>query len=50
MIDARDKVIAEQARELARWKHSAEPPGQRRLSKFKKGPALLGTPLDTERS
>jgi transposase-like protein len=47
--DARDKIIAEQARELTRWKHRAER-AEALVEIQKKVSALLGTPLDTERS
>ena len=47
--DPRDKKLAEQARELARWKHRAER-AEALVEVQKKLVALLGTPLDTERS
>ena len=47
--DARDKVIAEQARELTRWKHRAER-AEALVELQKKLSALLGTPLDAEPS
>ena len=47
--DPRDKKIAEQARELARWKHRAER-AEALVDVQKKLAALLGTPLDGERS
>jgi transposase len=49
VTDARDKVIAEQASELARWKHRAER-AEALVEVQKKVAALLGTPLDAERS
>ena len=45
--DARDKVIAEQARELTRWKYRAER-AEALVEVQKKVAALLGTPLDAE--
>ena len=47
--DARDKVIADQARELARWKLRAER-AEALVELQKKVAALLGTPLTTENS
>ncbi len=47
--DGRDKVIAEQARELTRWKHRAER-AEALVELQKKLSALLGTPLDAEPS
>ena len=47
--DARDKVIADQARELARWKLRAER-AEALVELQKKLAALLGTPLTTENS
>jgi transposase-like protein len=47
--DARDKVIADQARELARWKQRAER-AEALVELQKKLSALLGTPLTTEPS
>jgi len=49
VIDARDKVIAEQARELTRWKHRAER-AEALVELQKKVAALLGTPRSIERS
>ena len=49
VTDSRDKVIAEQARELTRWKHRAER-AEALVEVQKKVAALLGTPLDIERS
>jgi transposase len=49
VTDSRDKVIAEQARELTRWKHRAER-AETLVELQKKLAALLGTPLDTEPS
>ena len=49
VTDARDKVIAEQTRELARWKHRAER-AEALVEIQKKVAALLGTPLPTEPS
>jgi len=47
--DPRDKTIAEQAREIARWKHRAER-AEALVEVQKKLAALLGTPLEIERS
>ena len=47
--DPRDKVIADQARELARWKQRAER-AEALVELQKKLAALLGTPLSTEGS
>jgi transposase-like protein len=47
--DPRDKVIAPQARELARWKQRAER-AEALVELQKKLGALLGTPLTTESS
>jgi transposase len=47
--DSRDKVIAEQARELARWKLRAER-AEALVELQKKLAALLGTPFTTENS
>lgn len=47
--DARDKVIADQARELARWKARAER-AEGLVELQKKLASLLGTPLTTETS
>jgi transposase len=49
VTDSRDKVIAEQARELTRWKYRAER-AEALVEVQKKVAALLGTPLDGERS
>jgi transposase-like protein len=49
VTDSRDKIIAEQARELTRWKHRAER-AEALVELQKKVAALLGTPLDVERS
>ncbi len=49
VTDSRDKVIAEQARELARWKHRTER-AEALVELQKKVAALLGTPLDDARS
>ncbi len=49
VTDARDKVIAEQARDLTRWKHRAER-AEALVELQKKLAALLGTPLDDARS
>ena len=49
VTDSRDKVIAEQARELARWKRRAER-AEALVEVQKKVAALLGTPLDAEPS
>jgi transposase len=49
VTDSRDKVIAEQARELTRWKHRAER-AETLVELQKKLSALLGTPLDAEPS
>jgi transposase len=49
MTDSLDKIIAEQARELTRWKHRAER-AEALVEVQKKVAALLGTPLDIERS
>ena len=49
VVDARDKVIAEQARELTRWKHRAER-AEALVELQEKLAALLGTPLDAEPS
>jgi transposase-like protein len=46
--DARDKKIAEQERETARWKKRAER-AEALVEVQKKVAALLGTPLDDER-
>jgi transposase len=47
--DARDKVLADQAREIARWKLRAER-AEALVELQKKLAALLGTPLTTENS
>ena len=49
VTDPRDKVIAELARETARWKQRAER-AEALVEVQKKVAALLGTPLDAERS
>jgi transposase len=49
VTDSRDKVIAEQARELTRWKHRANR-AEALVELQKKLSALLRTPLDTEPS
>jgi transposase len=49
IADSRDKVIAEQARDLTRWKHRAER-AEALVEVQKKVAALLGAPLDIERS
>jgi transposase-like protein len=49
VTDSRDKVIADQARELTRWKYRAER-AEALVEVQKKVAALLGTPLDGERS
>jgi transposase len=49
VTDSRDRVIAEQARELVQWKHRAER-AEALVEVQKKVAALLGAPLDTERS
>ena len=48
VTDSRDKVIADQARELTRWKYRAER-AEVLVEVQKKVAALLGTPLDGER-
>jgi transposase len=49
VTDSRDRVIAEQAREIMRWKHRAE--RAEALGELQKEvAALLGTPPDTARS
>ena len=47
--DPRDRKIVEQDREIVRWKHRAER-AEALVEVQKKVAALLGTPLDTERS
>jgi len=47
--DSRDKVIADQAREIMRWKQRAER-AEGLVELQKKLSALLGTPLTTETS
>jgi hypothetical protein len=47
--DPRDKKLAEQEREIARWKKRAER-AEALVEVQKKVAALLGTPLDGERS
>jgi transposase len=49
VTDSRDRVIAEQAREITRWKHRAER-AEALVEVQKKVAALLGTPPDTARS
>ncbi len=49
VTDSRDKVIAEQARDLTRWKHRAEL-AEALVELQKKVAALLGTPPESERS
>jgi transposase len=49
VTDSRDKVIADQAREITRWKYRAER-AEALVEVQKKVAALLGTPLDGERS
>jgi transposase len=49
VTDSRDKVIADQACELTRWKYRAER-AEALVEVQKKVAALLGTPLDGERS
>jgi transposase len=49
VTDSRDRVIAEQAREITRWKHRTER-AEALVEVQKKVAALLGTPLDGERS
>ena len=48
-VDPRDRKIVEQDREIVRWKHRAER-AEALVEVQKKVAALLGTPLDTERS
>jgi transposase-like protein len=47
--DSRDRVIAEQAREITRWKQRAQR-AEALVEVQKKLAALLGTPLDAEPS
>ena len=47
--DPRDRKIVEQDREIVRWKHRAER-AEALVEVQKKVAALLGTPLDTEKS
>jgi hypothetical protein len=47
--DPRDKKIAEQERELGKWRKRAER-AEALVEVQKKVAALLGTPLDTEQS
>ena len=47
--DPRDRKIVEQDREIVRWKHRAER-AEALVEVQKKVAALLGTPLDSERS
>ena len=49
VADPRDRKIIEQDREIVRWKHRAER-AEALVEVQKKVAALLGTPLDTERS
>jgi transposase-like protein len=49
ITDSRDRVIAEQAREITRWKHRAER-AEALVEVQKKVAALLGTPPDVEPS
>jgi transposase-like protein len=49
VTDPRDRVIAEQMREITRWKHRAER-AEALVEVQKKVAALLGTPHDAERS
>jgi transposase-like protein len=49
VTDSRDRVIAEQAREITRWKHRAER-AEALVEVQKKVAGLLGAPLDVERS
>ena len=49
VTDSRDKVIADQARELTRWKYRAER-AEALVEVQKKVAALLGTPADAEPS
>jgi transposase len=49
VTDSRDRVIAEQAREITRWKHRAER-AEALVEVQKKVAALLGTPPDVEPS
>ena len=49
VTDSRDKVIAEQARDLTRWKHRAEL-AEALVELQKQVAALLGTPPESERS
>jgi hypothetical protein len=48
-VDPRDKTIATQARELARWKHRAER-AEALVELQKNVAALLGTPFENEKS
>ena len=48
-LDPRDRKIVEQDREIVRWKHRAER-AEALVEVQKKVAALLGTPLDTDRS
>ena len=48
-VDPRDRKIVEQEREIVRWKHRAER-AEALVEVQKKVAALLGTPLDSERS
>ena len=48
-VDPRDRKLVEQEREIVRWKHRAER-AEALVEVQKKVAALLGTPLDTEKS
>jgi transposase len=48
-VDARDKTITVQAREIARWKHRAER-AEALVELQKNVAALLGTPFENEKS
>ena len=48
-VDARDKTITAQAREIVRWKHRAER-AEALVELQKNVAALLGTPFETEKS
>ena len=48
-VDARNKTIAAQAREIARWKHRADR-AEALVELQKNVAALLGTPLENEKS
>jgi transposase len=49
VTDSRNRVIAEQAREITEWKHRAER-AEALVEIQRQVAALLGTPLDVERS